>query len=87
MEAQVPSPQHRVFNPQLADSMGDAFRAAWDMLVGSGSVYAQPFRAEWTRETLARRIIEMARGGERDVDRLRDDAVAYLGEAARKDPA
>ena len=87
MEAQIPSPQHRVFNPQLADKMGDAFHAAWDLLVASGSVYAQPFRAEWTRETLARRIIETARGGEADVDRLRDDAIAYLSDAASKDPA
>jgi hypothetical protein len=75
------------FNPQVAQLMADAFEAAWEEVKASGSCFAAPFREEWTRETLALRIIELAQAGELSIERLRDDAIASLKEAARLRPA
>ena len=47
----------------------------------TGSVDAALYRSEWARETLALRIIEMTERGERNIDRLRSDALAYLSNA------
>ena len=75
------------FNPQVAQLMADAFEAAWQELKTSGSSFAAPFREEWTRETLALRIIDLAQAGELSIGRLRDEAIASLNEAARLRPA
>ena len=66
------------FDPEASELMRQAFEAAWESLNAAGSVDAMPFRAEWARETLALRIIDFAQTGERDVDTLRDDALAHL---------
>jgi hypothetical protein len=71
----------QVFDPPLAKLMRDAFLAAWESVKVSGSVDAAPYRSEWARQTLALRIIDMAQVRERDVDRLRDDALAHLAKA------
>jgi hypothetical protein len=47
----------------------------------SGSVDAAQYRAEWAREVLALRIIDMAQLGERDMEWLREDAVKHLANA------
>ena len=54
--------------------MGAAFNAALDALPDT----PDQARADWIRDTLAMRIIEKAQSGERDITRLRDDALAYL---------
>jgi hypothetical protein len=74
----------KAFDPEVADLMRDAFKAAWQALQQSGSVDAMPYRADATRERLALRIIEATQAGERDVDRLRDDALASLSHAGMK---
>jgi hypothetical protein len=56
--------------------MRDAFNAAWDSLTGCADY--KDGTADWAREVLAMRIIETAQAGERDVSRLRDDALAHL---------
>ena len=37
-----------------------------------------PIREKWAREVLALRIIDGVKGGERDIGRLREDALIHL---------
>jgi hypothetical protein len=73
-----PNPRFEVFDPETAAAMGLAFDTAWQMLMVTGSELVSSFRAEATREALALRIITLAKLGERDVFRLRDDAIAHV---------
>jgi hypothetical protein len=66
------------FEPKTISAMGLAFEMSWQTLMVSGRVLVASFRADQTREALALRIIDTAATGERDVTRLRDDAVAYV---------
>jgi hypothetical protein len=66
------------FDPDATNILTAAFDTAWQMLKTSGSVLAADYRAARTRELLAKRIIEVAREGERDPIRLADDALAHL---------
>jgi hypothetical protein len=72
---------NQVFDPAVAELMRIAFETAWESVIASGSVDAAPYRSDWARETLALRIIELAQSGERDVDKLRKDALAHLAKA------
>ena len=56
----------------------DAFHQAWKAVQDSGAPSASEGRVSATRERLALRIIEIAQLGERDPNRLRDDALLYL---------
>jgi hypothetical protein len=58
--------------------MGLAFNSAWQELLMSSPSLASSAYADATREALAMRIIDIAQRGERDVNRLRDDAVAFV---------
>lgn len=60
-----------VFDDAVTRIMGEAFDAACEEIRGSG----QPLLV---REVMARRIIDAARAGERDVMRLRDAALSAL---------
>lgn len=79
----LPFEKYNVFSPEVADVMGRAFQEAWRYVQLSGSIDAKQYRAQWTRETLARCIIECAQRGERDTDKLRDFALEYLQESAK----
>ena len=59
--------------------MALAFEAAWERLKDSGSVHAQPYQAERTRERIALKIIELVRQCPADVERLRDEAISQWG--------
>jgi hypothetical protein len=77
--------EHKPFDPAVCDAMGLAFDSAWQKLLVSGTHLASSIYADVTREALAMHIIERAKTGERDVQRLRDDAVAFvLGALERK---
>jgi hypothetical protein len=67
----------RSFDPDT-QIMGVALDSAWYNLMVSGSALAESWRAEHTRKALAARIIASAQMGEHDVERLRDDALAYV---------
>jgi hypothetical protein len=67
-----------LYTDEEARLMGLAFNAAWDQLVVSGSIHAQPYRAERTRELLALKIIELLRRGAPNLQRLRDEALREL---------
>jgi hypothetical protein len=72
------------FDAATCEAMGLAFESAWQELLVSGSRLASSVYAEATREALAMHIIDRAKQGERDVNRLRDDAVAFVLEALRR---
>ena len=61
--------------------MGLAFDTAWQKLLVSGTPIASSPYASETREALAIHIVDLAKTGERDVNRLRDDAVAFVLDA------
>jgi hypothetical protein len=65
------------FDSDTAALLASAFDTAWNALKKSGSPLAADDRAASTRDLLARRIIEMARKGEQDPQRLVDDALAH----------
>jgi hypothetical protein len=56
----------------------DAFDEAWAFLQGLGSDLTEPSNSLATQTILAKRIIEMADQGLRDIPELRDDALAFL---------
>jgi hypothetical protein len=55
-----------------------AFDEAWAFLQGLGSDLTEPPNSLATQSILAKRIIEMADQGLRDIPALRDDALAFL---------
>jgi hypothetical protein len=56
----------------------DAFDEAWAFLQGLGSNLTEPSNSLSTQTILAKRIIELADQGLRDIPELRDDALAFL---------
>jgi hypothetical protein len=57
-----------------------AYDKAWNTIKSSKSPLAEETCAPSTRALLAKRIIEIAQKGERDVNRLVEDGVSYLAE-------
>jgi hypothetical protein len=68
------------FDPDTIRVLGDALDRAWRSLQTTGVYFTSRGHAEATQEKLALRIIEMAKHGERDPDRLRDDALEHLAQ-------
>lgn len=77
----------RPFNAATCDAMGLAFDSAWQKLLMSGTHLASSAYADATREALAMHIIDLAKTGEHDVIRLRDDAVGFVLDALRRKQA
>jgi hypothetical protein len=73
-----------VFDPDQVRALTTAFEEAWKTVQDSGASLLSNGQAEATRELLALRIIDMARLGERDPRRLRDDALPYLARSDAK---
>jgi len=73
------------FDPAVALVMREAFESAWESVKSSGNPDLVDGKAEWLREILGLRIIDMAQRGERDVIKLREDALTFLAQA--KPPA
>lgn len=66
------------FDPEVTSLLASAFESAWERIQMSGSPLGADGQAPATRELLAKRIIERAQEGERDRQRLVEDAVAYI---------
>jgi hypothetical protein len=66
------------FNFSKTRTICDAFDEAWAFLQGLGSDLTEPSNSLATQTILAKRIIEMADQGLRDIPELRDDALAFL---------
>lgn len=74
-------PKDIVVDPATAALMSKAFEGAVAKLKESSIVYPAA-QTEWARETLALRIIEtVQKRGERDLERLREDALLYLAQS------
>jgi hypothetical protein len=74
----VPFLTEAAFDTEATRVLGAAFEAAWQMLKTSGSAPADEAQADSIRECLAMRVIEMGRRGERNHDRLVEDALLHL---------
>ena len=59
------------------------FDAAWLSLQTSGSPFSADDRAAGTRDLLAQRIIEIAQRGERDRQRILEEALAQFESSKR----
>ncbi len=66
------------FNSEVTRLLGSAFEDAWQKLTTSEAALADERRAALLREVLAKRIIELGRHGERNHDRLVENALANL---------
>jgi hypothetical protein len=72
--------QEANFGADDTRTLTQAFDEAWSKFKSSGHALAGDACAPSTRALLAKRIIETAQRGERSVDRLVEDGVAYLAE-------
>jgi hypothetical protein len=63
------------FDPDITNLMGTALDSAWSALTPGETA---PHKRKWAREVLALRITEGVNGGERDIRRLREDALSHL---------
>ena len=70
--------QKAAFDPETTHVLTTAFDKAWEKFKSSGSLLAGDAPA--TRALLAKQIIEIAQKGERNIDRLVENGVAYLQE-------
>jgi hypothetical protein len=68
------------FDAEATRVLGLAFEAAWQVVKTSGAV-ADEAQADSIRECLAKRVIEMGRRGERNRDRLVEDALLHLAKS------
>ena len=66
------------FDSDTAALLASAFDTAWDTLKKSGSPFAADGQSASTRQLLAKRIIATGRAGERNPQRLVEDALAHL---------
>ena len=74
----VPLLDQSAFEPKSSRSWCAAFEDAWASIEKSGSSLASPRYKRVAKEIMAKRIIETAQRGERDRQRLSEDAVTYL---------
>jgi hypothetical protein len=66
------------FDSETTQLLGAAFEDAWEDVKTSGSALAEGAEAASTRALLAKRIIELAKRGERNPDRLVESALDHL---------
>ena len=66
------------FDPESIEVLAAALDDAWNTIERSGSRFARPAYSRAMREVIAKRIIEMARRGIKDQQKLADDAVRFL---------
>jgi hypothetical protein len=66
------------FDLDTTKILASAFDTAWLTLQKSGSALAGDDRAAATRDLLAQRLVEIAERGERDRQRLVDEALAQV---------
>jgi hypothetical protein len=72
--------QKSAFDPETTHILTTAFDKAWVQFKSSGSPLADDGCAPSTPALLAKQIIEIAQNGERNIDRLVQNGVAYLRE-------
>jgi hypothetical protein len=70
--------ENSVFDSDTTRLLGAAFETAWQRVKTSGITFADERYAASAREVLAKRIIEMAKRGERNPNRLVEGALDQL---------
>jgi len=68
----------RAFDPETTSLLGAAFDRAWQTVQTSGSPLAAEKHAAATREILAKKILAAGHRGERNMNRLVEEALALL---------
>jgi len=66
------------FDPETIIVLGNAFDDAWKKIEASDRSLARGAYANAMREVIAKYIIDMARGGEREPRKLSDGAIQFL---------
>jgi len=74
----IPLLQQAAFEPEMIEFLVSVYETAWQKVEQSGSKLASPAYRRAAQEIIAKRIIENAQRGERDPNRLADDAVDFL---------
>jgi hypothetical protein len=74
----VPLLANAAFDSETTRQLGLAFEAAWQAVKTSESTLGDESHAASIREILAKRVIEMGRRGERNHDRLVENALDHL---------
>src|ERR1700730_6142273 len=74
-----------VFGPEEITILAAAFDEAWHRLEKSGARYGSPSARERARQQLGKGIIEAAKLGERDLDKLVEAALLFLAQVNRRD--
>jgi hypothetical protein len=74
----IPLLAEAAFEPEMIDFLVSVFETAWSKVEQSGSKLASPAYQRAAQEIIAKRIIESAQQGERDPEKLANDAVKYL---------
>ena len=77
----VALPSNAAFDSEDTELLAAAFEAAWEKLNTAGNVLAEGSEAALARELLAKRIIELAKRGERNPDRLVESALDHLAKS------
>lgn len=72
------SPSRGAFDPDTTSVLGTAFEGAWAAVLKSGSPLSSVEKAAETREILARLILNQVEAGERDPQKLIDNALVFL---------
>ena len=72
---------HSAFDPEFIETLVSAFEDAWAKVEESGSEFASPRYKRAAQEIIAKRIIDTAQRGEKDPNKLVEDAVAYLAKS------
>ena len=66
------------FGPEESKVLAAAFDTAWNVLRRSGSTLVANDKAAMTREVLPKQIVEMGQTGERDHQRLVNNALVHV---------
>jgi hypothetical protein len=75
--------QEAAFTPETTELLARAFETAWRTVETSGRHFGGDGHAEAARLVLAKRIIELAGQGERDENRLVQEALLRLADSAQ----
>jgi hypothetical protein len=71
-------PLDNTFDPEAVEMLSAALEIAWDRIGKSSSVFARPAYARAMREVVARHIVEIAKQGVRDPQRIAEDTVSFF---------
>ena len=66
------------FDPELIEVLASTLDDAWNRIEKSGSRFARPGYPRAMRELVARRVIETAQQGVKDLIELAEDAVEFF---------